>query len=401
MPEIYEAPAPSYTVSSWALFWARYLLIVPLLTDPLKWLVTRLAGTAVGRMILGAQNIQAAPMSEHQVADWLQGNGLAGMQYTVTTDDHATLDTLEIRPQALDNVMQRPYIINFLGSAQHYQDNLYFPLLDMIRDDARQQHCTVIAFNYRNVVGSTKAPSSFEDLVTDGIAQVQRLLTQGVPPANIVLNGVSLGAGIATLVAAHFHSHDIPVRLFSDRGFSSLARTIAGWIQIGVVNDMLNNQIQQVRNDDGITGYTRPFGKKLLGWLALPFLKAALYLTGWDIDVSSAYHSIPSTHKALLRIQSSVQRRQENPPPVDDCIIPEAAQLEPSIGDLVGNMQTMNPQKQHDAHFKMRGYLRNKENPSQTGIQFYHHALQRFFQPPPAPALETSPLLQMDQVCST
>ena len=74
-------------------------------------------------------------------------------------------------------------------------------------------------------------PESFQDLVTDGIAQVQRVLDLGANPKNITLDGLSLGGGVADLlVAYHFHQLGKQVYLWNDRSFAtpfkSCSRTV-------------------------------------------------------------------------------------------------------------------------------------------------------------------------------
>ena len=98
------------------------------------------------------------------------------------------------------------------------------------KDDPRKQIAkgqNILMFNYRNTGGSTGKPTSYKDLVIDGLAQIDYLLSQGVKPENITLYGHSLGGAVATEVAAHMHAQDKPAgRLFVDRSFTRISDVI-------------------------------------------------------------------------------------------------------------------------------------------------------------------------------
>jgi hypothetical protein len=190
-----------------------------------------------------------------------------------------------------------------------------------MKSDARELKCDVIGFNLRGVSQSTGKPRSKNDLVTDGIAQVQRLLDDGADPENITLKGHSLGAGIATLVADHFHDHGIKVNVFNGRSFSTITNFVVG-------------QIRTADDRDKHTGHQETFGKKILGWLAKPFTKFGVALAKWEIDAESAYKNLPDSHKEYMVVRSSKADRDRYGNQLkDDPVIPHYASLHASLKD--------------------------------------------------------------------
>lgn len=243
---IYHAPKPSYTAWQWAKSVGARVLFPPvLLWDFSKWAVNKLAGKAVGHLVLPAQHNDFSWESSEVVQ--LKDNNPAMLHeaHTIITHDGAELDTLQITPRTLESTADRnkKYIINFVGNGMAFEQIAH----DM-QADATALNRVVIGFNLRGVSASTGQATSKDDLITDGIAQVQRLLDAGVPPQNITLKAHSLGGGIATLVAYHFHQHQQPVNLFNCRSFSSLTNFVVG----------------QIRTAGSYTGHLESFGMNCL-----------------------------------------------------------------------------------------------------------------------------------------
>ena len=150
---------------------------------------------------------------------YLQQKGYAVSRYPVSTHDGAPLDTLRIKLEGANDSKEEKYIINFCGNMGSCFDSLGD------RKAEADAGYTVIGFNYRGVLGSRSdnyRPESKQNLIDDGIAQVQALLDDGVEPHNINLSGISLGGAIVLEVAAHFHRKKVPIRVFSDRTFASI-----------------------------------------------------------------------------------------------------------------------------------------------------------------------------------
>jgi len=239
-------------------------------------------------------------------------------QYFVK-DDRCQLDTLEIIPpdQQKLNKADRKYLINFCGNAESCRQNPR-RLIQL----AHELNLSIIAFDYSNVNYSAKAKRlSSAQLVADGIAQVQHLLDQGVKPENIVLSGWSLGGGVASLVAKHYHDKNQKLYLFNDRSFSNLTHVIVGWI----------------RTLGSGTGHTESYLGKLVGYLAWPFIKSILVLSGWEIEAAKAYHALPAAYKEYMVIRSPKAIRNSQVSTQDDAIIPHYASLHTAVKPITNN----------------------------------------------------------------
>ncbi len=224
------------------------------------------------------------------------------------TFDSAELDTLEIssKTQGEKERKKQKFIINFNANATHYEDEL-----NSLTSTAGRLKCNVIGFNYRGVGESLGTPSSKDKLVQDGIAQVQRLLSEGIPASQITLSGRSLGGSIATLVAEHFHKQGQKIYLFNDRSFSTLTKAAVGFI----------------KSNKSTGGYK--FLNKLVDLFIAPIVKGLLKLSSYEIDAASAYRSIPNTHKEYLvaRGIKDVRRKQQSTSQFEDGIIHHSASL--------------------------------------------------------------------------
>lgn len=274
----YQAPKPVYHWSSWVSFYLVRVLFAPImLWDFTKWVFNKLLGETVGSMVLPAQNNDYEDLhgTMKKTLSYVRQPVLAAQFVAVNTHDGVKLDTLEMI-SAKDN----PYIVNFVGNGMCYEQIVN----DYLDDDSSSKH-NFIGFNYRGVSKSTGKATSSNDLVIDGIAVVQRLLDQGVDPAKIILKGLSLGGGIATLVAKHFHDLGIQVNLFNDRSFSSISNVVVG--------------------------HARSGGRSFLGWLVKPFIMLGIALVKWEISSAHAFKALPDSHKEYVVVRSDKQRRAE------------------------------------------------------------------------------------------
>ncbi len=191
-------------------------------------------------------------------------------KFKVVTPDGAQLNTLLIAPK----IKSQDYLIYFNANNQFYEEKLNYAQY-LIED----LECNVLGFNYRGSGQSTGRVKSKDDLVKDGIAQVQKLLDENVDPEHITLYGHSLGGAIATLVTAHFHKQGKKIYVFNDRSFSTITRVAVGWLR-----------------------RRSPF----LAWLAKPLIKFVLDSTKWEIDAESAYRSIPDSYKEYMVAKSDL-----------------------------------------------------------------------------------------------
>lgn len=314
MFKTYKAPKPKFSSWEWFKFIAIRTIFPPiLLWDLITLRTNKLLGAWVGRLVLPAQNkVSDNFQVESFILNYNSGNGynekeLAIEWHKIITHDDANLDTIEIthKSQELIETQYKKYIINFPGNNSLYQN-----MFHQMEDDARALKANVVGFNFRGVAKSTSRATSTEDLVTDGIAQVQRLLDQGVSPQNITLKGHSLGAGIATLVAHHFHKLGQPINLFNGRSFSSITNFLVGTIRL---------LYPQGGDKESIRGI-------ILGWLAYPFCKLALALTKWEINAGSAFKSIPEAYRDYIVVRSRKEIRVGNNC-IDDDVIPHYASI--------------------------------------------------------------------------
>ncbi len=198
----------------------------------------------------------------------------------------------------------------------------YEEIQNTMRNDANELKCNVIGFNYRGVIKSKRSPRSKEDLITDGIAQVQRLLQEGVSPQNIILKGHSLGGAIATLVAHHFHQHGQPINIFNDRSFSSITNYIVGNIRATKHPEAWGHPR---------IGHKETWGGKLLGYLAKPFVKFGVSLVKWEFNSGKAFRAIPLAYKDYLVVRTKYQDRTDDHQ--DDGVVVHYASIHAALKD--------------------------------------------------------------------
>lgn len=218
--------------------------------------------------------------------------------YTVVTHDKAELNSIEITPT--DVLPYQFVIIKFNGNNMLYESRIQ----EMI-NDARELKATVIGFNHRGVSQSTGKVRSRDDLLVDGIAQVQRLLKLGVKPEQIVLDGISLGGAIATLVAFYFFQKGQHIFLFNDRSFADIEKVATGIIC-------------KDRSACAQTSFES----------TAAFL---LKLTAWNIDASTAYRLLlqaDTAHTAHMYVDEASSQN------VGDGVIGHPASLHEAVKDL-------------------------------------------------------------------
>ena len=306
----YRAPKPTFSRWDRAKFIAIRVIFPPiLLWDLIKIGFSKLLGEGIGELILPAQKMNFILAMDNPI-DY---GRLVCKHHIIETYDGARLDTFELDHQsqkALESKYQK-YIINFVGNASCYERHI-----EEMKNDAEVLQANVVGFNFRGVYDSSGKAKSSEDLVTDGIAQVQRLLDQGVSPQNITLKGHSLGAGIAALVANHFHQLKQPINVFNSRSFST-------------ISDVLVGHIRLERDEKGLPlGHKESLGKKILGWLATPFIKLALALVKWEIKAGAAFRRIPEAYRDYVVVRSKKSERDQR---TDDPIIPHYASIHKAL----------------------------------------------------------------------
>ena len=232
---------------------------------------------SIGKFILPAQTLVPSEI------DFMQLYALAA-QYDlniehgdVNTHDKAVLKTMQITPkrQLEQPENERRYVVKFVGNMTQYEQ-----MLNTFISEAANLNATIVGFNFRGVGNSTKTPHTFQELVTDGIAEIDRLLKNGVNPENITIDGISLGAAIATMVAAYFHQHGKCVYLFNDRSLSRISAAAAGMLA---------------------PTFRWPFGDIAFSSTETTTW-GVLKATGWQENLADAYNSIPAQYKTHMYV---------------------------------------------------------------------------------------------------
>lgn len=313
MIKIYNAPKPTYTRWDWFNFIViRAVFPFVLLWDLLKLGANKLLGRLVGSLVLPAQDMHRLSISNVGV---FNEDDLTCEQHGVITHDGAHLDTFEVVHKSQESLSptQQKYIISLVGNGMRYED-----IIGEMKSDAKALNANVVGFNLRGVGQSTGRTKSKDDLITDGIAQVQRLLDKGVLPQNITLKGHSLGAGVASMVAEHFHKLGQPINVFSSRSFSSITNFVVGHIRLERDNRGL--AVGHKENRFGI----------ILGTLLKPLIKVLVSLVNWEIDAGSAFKSIPEANREYMVVRSSKVIRGDR---IDDAVIPHYASVHAALTD--------------------------------------------------------------------
>ncbi len=357
----YTAPPPKKR-------WGKIILIrvffpPVLLWDGIKFSANYFLGELIGKEMLPRQKNKPSAANAEMIERYIDTTRFTVNKIKITTHDGAQLDTFQI--SNTDKIAQKDqkYIINFIGNGESFEDILF-----EMHDDARALNCNVIGFNFRGVMNSKGKPKNAKMLVTDGIAQVQRLLDQGVDQEKIILKGYSLGGAVASQVARYFHRQGIKVNLFNGRSFSSVTNVVVGWVRCGGILK---------------SGHVESLGWKILGYMAKPFIKFALIMTKWEIEADSAYKTLPDTHKDYMVVRSSREdRRLYGADIMDDPVVTHYASIHAALKnhgegrtkEFVGQrkMYLANGQRSANAHNVSMGVLRDRLYGDNANTFFYN-----------------------------
>jgi hypothetical protein len=298
---IYRAPEPLVSDYQKKIFILKLIIPLTALWLGLKYVVNAIFGRLLGNVVLRPQS--AEQLKDDLIDDITTYNSetLSCHAEKVITHDHCELDTIEINHQAQNDrpPHEKEYIIYFNGRWGCYEKSI-----DKIIYMANDLQANVVTFNYRSVGKSTGKAYSKKDLYTDGIAQVQRLLDQGVNPELIVLRGYSLGGAIATKVTKYFHSQGIKINVFNERSLSNVIHVIAGFLRhIGSPH--------KSGHKSGTLGI-------ILSYVLWPFVKLGLLLNDWEIEAADTFKELPARNKEYSAVRSSKKQLQEDDKIIDD-----------------------------------------------------------------------------------
>jgi hypothetical protein len=285
-----SAPVSAVKSESSSSNFLKYLkkIVIRVLFPPI--LLKDLLSSLISKVVLPAQSRKWAKISEIIFGNKLGKatiNGQRVTQFVVKSSDGVVLATIKIEPKVENAEYSDKYIINFVGNGMFYED-----IIQEMVDDASELQCNVIGFNFRGVNKSTGRARSKDDLVADGIAQVQKVLNEGIFPANILLKGHSLGAGVATLVAKHFLNKNIKINLFNDRSFSTLTDATLGMLSNDDAKYPTNYKDSQVTKKGGIIR---------------SIVRFFLSITNWEIDAAEAFKELHTDNKAYLLVKPTKQ----------------------------------------------------------------------------------------------
>lgn len=308
-------------------------------------------GEIVGRAILPAQKNKSEAQKVSEDGSFIpivkqlvtaQSANIMAERFYVTLNDNSQLDTLEITANLLDET--RGYIINFPGNSQNYTHND----IDDTLSDLANFNC--IYFNYRNVGKSEGHIYSSQDLINDGIAQVQRLIDKGIPPDLIYLYGFSLGGGISAKVYEHFQNKGILLGFcFNDRSFNN-------------INTATNGSIKYISKMVQMSALSNPILGSVIGNIA----KTAISNTQWDIRAQDAFANIPEDRKA----GAFVKWHHKNNVAGGDGIISDEAMMQDKT---VEEFNYSGELEAHNAHYSL---IKNKDDKNPKEI-FYEACKQR------------------------
>lgn len=168
------------------------------------------------------------------------------------------------------------HIVYFNGNSGCFQDDCPLVAEDLIQFSEKNIPVSAVQFNYPGILNSEGKIEYSQELVDAGIAQVQKLIAEGVSPKNIVLHGVSLGGSISSHVAMHFYKKNLLL------GGLYVSRTFASTAQVG--RDFFNKAL-----GDNILS-------RVISTICLPVIKLGTWVSGWDLDTGYAFFRFPK-HK--------------------------------------------------------------------------------------------------------
>lgn len=297
---------------------------------------------SIGKLVLPAQWREPTNVSEMTLKQFAASYDLVIQGGYVHTHDDAMLDTIELKPKSELNkaIDKQDFIIKFNGNGMLYQD-----ALRNFAYDANKLGATVVGFNYRGVGNSQKTPATFQDLVTDGIAEVQRLLDSGADSKRITVDGLSLGGGVATMVTSHFHKMGKSVYLWNDRSFASISKAAVG---------MVAPKTKNIFDETLTTSFE---------FTSSSLMKSA----GWDVNVAKAYIAIPDAYKSHMYVAEQSVRSD------GDGVIAHRASLHEGVKDEEMKRRVTTGHEVYaknglfGGHNMSRRDLLSAENPSLSG----------------------------------
>ena len=145
-------------------------------------------------------------------------------------------------------------------------------------------------FNYRGVADSKGVPSTPEQLISDGEACIQYLLSKGIKEENILIHGTSLGGAIGIYVASLYEK----IALINERSFGSL--TAEAYAVIKKSNELA---LQEKRLDF-------PIAKLFVQYGLEPLAPRLFFISGWEMNALAAYEKIKAQNLIIYHKQDAI-----------------------------------------------------------------------------------------------
>lgn len=203
--------------------------------------------------------------------------------FSLDTGKSSVLDSVAISKNAGPiNYSTEKFIISCMPRDQNY--------INWIKDF---HYClqfidaTIIGFNYRGIDYSKGMIWTQDNMIKDVLAQTKRLLELGAKPENIGLEGMCLGAAVATIAAAKLHAQGIKVHLYNERSFRSIPRLITSF----VLPDPDSSWI----NPLNYSSWLNPLNWLRVSAVGLIYITIVplIYLSNWSLDAAEAWDTIP------------------------------------------------------------------------------------------------------------
>lgn len=245
----------------------------------------------IGNIIVPFCNMYFLP--RHQfIYFFLEDFPLSWFFLDTKTQDGVMLDTLELMHPDQEKLApeNQQYVIYLNGNGMFYGSNI-----DEAQAHILQERYNAVLFSYRGTGGEGVAPKSADDLVQDGIAQVQRLLDKGVLSTNIVLKGLSLGGGVGAKVGEYFHAQGKPIYVYNERSFSTTTN-----VAVTLLREI-------------------PYVGKTLGFLLYPIVWGVMNYSGWEMNAAKAFKSIPKEYRDYAVVRTPKAKRTAKT--LDDTVI--------------------------------------------------------------------------------
>lgn len=204
-------------------------------------------------------------------------------RHTIETADHVKLDTIVVNnlEQIKKPINEQKFVVFFTGNSGSYEG-----AFDELLHFSNETGANVYTGNYRGVGESEGFPTGFKDLVMDGEAMIQFLLSKGVKSKNILIYGWSMGGAVGTHVAALHQKTGDEMNLANDRSFASFVKEVKELLgKIG--HSFLNHRGCLVR----ITGAFITVG--------IPIALGLIQALGWNFKNVEQYKKI-NGHKFII-----------------------------------------------------------------------------------------------------